>query len=246
MTSAILVDDEENTLRYLQRRLNQLWPELTVIATAPNGRAALQLSEELQPDIVFLDIQMPGLSGLQVAGMLDPEIRVVFVTAYDEFAVSAFETAAVDYLLKPVDDARLQLTISRLKETTTAPDDDELKKALREITQHAGSFLQWLRSQKAETTQLVPVDSVVFFQSDSKYTSVATSGEDHLIRTSIRELESQLDPNVFWRVNRGVIVRVSEIASAHRDIRGRYTLKLKSRPEQLRTSPKYSHLFKAM
>jgi DNA-binding LytR/AlgR family response regulator len=246
MTSAILVDDEENTLRYLQRRLNQLWPELTVIATAPNGRAALQLSEELQPDIVFLDIQMPGLSGLQVAGMLDPEIRVVFVTAYDEFAVSAFETAAVDYLLKPVDDARLQLTISRLKETTTAPDDDELKKALREITQHAGSFLQWLRSQKAETTQLVPVDSVVFFQSDSKYTNVATSSEDHLIRISIRELENQLDPNVFWRVNRGVIVRVSEIASAHRDIRGRYTLKLKSRPEQLRTSPKYSHLFKAM
>jgi len=246
MTTAILVDDEENPLRYLQRRLKQLWPELNIVATALNGRTALQLSKELQPDIVFLDIQMPGLSGLQVAEMLDPEIRVVFVTAYDEFAVKAFETAAVDYLLKPVDDARLNLTISRLKESTTAPDDEVLKKIVRDVTEHTGSFLQWLRSQKGETTQLIPIESVVFFRSEDKYTTVATSSEDHLIRTSIRELESQLDPNAFWRVNRGVIVRVSDIASADRDIRGRYTLKLRSRPEQLRTSPKYSHLFKAM
>lgn len=246
MTTAILVDDEENPLRYLQRRLKQLWPELNIVATALNGRTALQLSKELQPDIVFLDIQMPGLSGLQVAEMLDPEIRVVFVTAYDEFAVKAFETAAVDYLLKPVDDARLNLTISRLKESTTAPDDAVLKKIVQDVTEHTSSFLQWLRSQKGETTQLIPIESVVFFRSEDKYTTVATSNEDHLIRTSIRELESQLDPNAFWRVNRGVIVRVSDIASADRDIRGRYTLKLRSRPEQLRTSPKYSQLFKAM
>jgi len=246
MTSAILVDDEEHTLRYLQRRLQQLWPELDIVATALNGRSALQLSNELQPDIIFLDIKMPGLSGLQVAELLDPEVRVVFVTAYDEFALKAFETAAVDYLLKPVDDVRLNMTISRLKDTTTAPEGKVLKKVLQDLTEQTGGYLQWLRSQKGATTQLIPVDSVVFFQSENKYTTVATSSEDHLIRTSIRELENQLDPTSFWRVNRGVIVRVSEIASAARDMRGRYTLKLKSRPEQLRTSPKYSHLFKAM
>ena len=246
MTSAILVDDEDNPLRYLERRLRSLWPDLDILGTAGNGRSALALCEELQPDIVFLDIQMPGISGLQVADSLDPDIRVVFVTAYDEFAVAAFETAAVDYLLKPVDDSRLKVTINRLKETTSTTTDEGVKLVLQQLTQHNAGFLQWLRSQKGETTQLLPVDSVIFFRSDSKYTSVATSNDDHLIRTSIRELEIQLDPNVFWRVNRGVIVRVSDIASARRDLRGRYTLKLRSRPEQLRTSPKYSHLFKGM
>ncbi len=250
MTTAVLIDDEPNLSDYLSRRLAELWPELEILGTAANGRQALAMCEELAPDIVFLDIRMPGLSGLQVAEALDPEIRVVFVTAYDEYAVQAFETAAVDYLLKPVDDARLALTIDRLKIATSEEEKAALSKAigqvLGELSRPESDHLQWLRAQQGGTTQLVPVDSVIYFQADGKYTSVVTATAEHLIRTSIRELEEALDPKRFWRVHRGTIVRVDEITEARRDLRGRYTLTLRSRPEQLRTSQKYGHLFKGM
>jgi DNA-binding LytR/AlgR family response regulator len=208
------------------------------------------MCEELAPDVVFLDIQMPGLSGLQVAEALDPETRVVFVTAFDEYAVQAFETAAVDYLLKPVDDARLAVTIDRLK--FTASDDEKaalssaISQVLGQLSRGESDYLQWLKAQQGGTTQLVPVDSVIYFQADGKYTTVVTTGGEHLIRTSIRELEEALDPKLFWRIHRGTIVRVDEIAEARRDLRGRYALTLRSSPQQLRTSQKYGHLFKAM
>lgn len=250
MTTALLVDDEPNLTDYLARRLAELWPELEIIGTAVSGRQALAMSEELAPDIIFLDIQMPGLSGLQVAEALDPEIRVVFVTAYDEYAVQAFEAAAVDYLLKPVDDARLGVTIQRLQRAASEPEKQVLANAigqvLGQLNHPDAGHLQWLKAQQGGTTQLLPVASVVYFQADGKYTNVATAAGEHLIRTSIRELEDSLDPNQFWRVHRGTIVRVEEIAQAHRDMRGRYTLSLRSRPEQLRTSQKYGHLFKGM
>ena len=254
MTTAILVDDEPNLSDYLSRRLTDLWPELEILGAAVNGRQALAMCEELTPDVVFLDIQMPGLSGLQVAEALDPEIRIVFVTAYDEFAVQAFDAAAVDYLLKPVEDARLATTIERLKAASSEAEKAAEKEALStaisqvlgQLKQPASNHLQWLKAQQGGTTQLVPVDSVIYFQADGKYTNVVTASEEHLIRTSIRELEEALDPSLFWRVHRGTIVRVEEIAEANRDLRGRYTLRLRSRPEQLRTSQKYGHLFKAM
>jgi len=250
MTTALLVDDEPNLSDYLSRRLAEFWPELEVLGIAANGRQALAMCEELAPDIVFLDIQMPGLSGLQVAEALDPEVRVVFVTAHDEYAVQAFEAAAVDYLLKPVDDARLSVTIERLK--VAASDDEKaalssaIGQVLAQLPRPESDHLQWLKAQHGGTTQLVPVDSVIYFQADGKYTTVVTTAGEHLIRTSIRELEEALDPKLFWRVHRGTLVRVEEILEAHRDLRGRYTLTLRSRPEQLRTSQKYGHLFKGM
>lgn len=246
MTTALLVDDEPNLLDYLERKLTAAWPELSIVGTAANGRQALAMSADLAPDIVFLDIQMPGLNGLQVAQALDPEIRVVFVTAFDEYAVPAFEAAAVDYLLKPVDDERLALTVARLKEATTDPDREVLTKVLAQLSRGDHVHLKWLRSQQDGSTRLIPVDSVVCFKADGKYTSVLTATEEHLIRTSIKELEEELDPGVFWRVHRGTIVRVEEILEASRDLRGRYTLTLRSRPERLRTSQKYGHLFKGM
>lgn len=246
MTTALLVDDEPNLTAYLSRKLAEAWPELDVVGIAANGRQAIAMSEELAPDIVFLDIQMPGLSGLQVAESLDPEIRIVFVTAFDEYAVQAFQAAAVDYLLKPVDDDRLALTVTRLKQATNEPDREALNQVLAQLASSDNSHLKWLRSQQGGSTRLVPVDSVIYFQADGKYTSVVTATEEHLIRTSIKELEGELDPAAFWRVHRGTIVRVDEIVEASRDLRGRYTLTLRSRPEQLRTSQKYGNLFKGM
>lgn len=246
MTTALLVDDEPNLLIYLERKLNAAWPELSIIGTAANGRQALTMSAELAPDVVFLDIQMPGLNGLQVAQALDPEIRVVFVTAFDEYAVPAFEAAAVDFLLKPVDDGRLAVTVARLKEATADPDREALTRVLAQLSSGGREYLKWLRSQQEGSTRLIPVDSVVYFQAEGKYTSVLTATEEHLIRTSIKELEEELDPGLFWRVHRGTIVRVDEILEASRDLRGRYTLSLRSRTERLRTSQKYGHLFKGM
>ncbi len=247
MTTAMLVDDEANLLDYLARLLEEVWPELTIVGTAQNGRGALALAEDTDPDIAFLDIQMPGLSGLEVAQLLDDAIRIVFVTAYDEFAVAAFEAAAVDYLLKPVTAERLRLTAERLKATAQeAQNPEQLRQALETLAGRDQGYLTWLRSARGESTRLVPVDSVVYFQADSKYTAVYTADEEHLIRMSIKELEERLDPAEFWRVHRGIIVRVAEIADARRDLRGRYTLKLKSRPETLRSSPRYSANFKGM
>lgn len=246
MTTAVLVDDEPNLTRYLTHKLSQAWPELEIVGTAVNGRQALALCEELAPDIVFLDIQMPGLNGLQVAEALDPEIRVVFVTAYDDYAVEAFETAAVDYLMKPVEDGRLARTVARLKESHQAIDPAMLSDLIGRLSNPASKHMAWLRCQQDATTRLVPVDSVVYFRAEGKYTSVFTATEEHLIRMSISELEAGLDPDRFWRIHRSIIVRVDEVLEARRGLRGRYDLTLRSRPEQLRTSQKYGHLFRGM
>ena len=168
MTTAILVDDEPNLSDYLARKLAELWPELDILGTAANGRQALAMCAELAPDIVFLDIQMPGLSGLQVAQSLDPEVRIVFVTAFDDYAVQAFETAAIDYLLKPVDDTRLAVTIDRLKAVVSDEEKAALSSAigqvLGQLARQKPAHLQWLRAQHGGSTRLVPVESVVFFQ----------------------------------------------------------------------------------
>ena len=248
MTTAIIVDDEPHIAAYLQDKLAKLWPELEIMGVAHNGRTALALADECEPDIAFLDIHMPGLSGLQVAEALSDEINVVFVTAFDEFAVDAFQRAAVDYLLKPVTDQRLQQTIARLQQNHPQ-ERSELLQVLQQLKtagplQHA--HLQWLRTGLEDTTQLVSVDEVVYFQADQKYTSVMTATAEHLVRRSIKDLEQELDPNQFWRIHRGIIVRVDQIVSAKRDLRGRYTLSLRDRPERLRSSQTYGKLFKQM
>ncbi|MGE0622426.1 MAG: LytR/AlgR family response regulator transcription factor [Pseudomonadales bacterium] len=245
MTSALLVDDEPTLSAFLARQLARVWPELEILGTAVNGRQALSMAEELAPDIVFLDIRMPGLSGLDVARSLDPEIRIVFVTAYDDYAVEAFDAAAVDYLLKPVETERLAQTVSRLKLAAGPADRERVAAAIARLSPDDG-HLRWLRSQQGDATRLIPVETVVYFKSGDKYTSVVTPTEEHLIRTSLRGLEAELDPAVFWRVHRGLIVRVEEILEARRDLKGRYTLTLRSRPERLRTSQKYGYRFRGM
>ncbi len=244
-TSAIIVDDEANLLQFLADKLARLWPELEIAGTAQNGRQALALAREAQPDIVFLDINMPGLSGLDVAEALPADTKIVFVTAYDQYAVKAFERAAVDYLLKPVSDERLEQCIARLKQVG-AGNHTALLDVLASLNNKKPEHLSWIRAGLEDTTSLISTDEVVYFQADQKYTSVVTADAEHLVRRSIKELETQLDPDRFWRIHRGIIVRVDQIVSARRDLRGRYTLTLRSRPEKLRSSQSYGHLFKQM
>ncbi len=252
MTTALLVDDEPNLVAHLERLLASHWPELDVVATAHNGREALARFDEYEPDIVFLDIRMPGLSGLDVAQRLGEDALIVFATAYDDYAVEAFETAAVDYLLKPVTADRLQQTVARLQarlganNAPSAADIAQLLQTLNKTDQTPSDQLQWIRAGSGDTTELVPVDDVVYFKADNKYTSVMTPTAEHLVRLSIKELEARLDPNRFWRVHRGVIVNVGDIAAATRDLKGGFSLRLKRRDETLRASRTYAHRFKQM
>ena len=244
--TAIIVDDEVTLIHYLTSKLALAWPELEIVGTAVNGRQAIALATETQPDIVFLDIHMPGLNGLQVAEALPQDCQVVFVTAYDQYAVDAFERAAVDYLLKPVSEDRLRKTVKKISEADNSK-KDEILSVLKELApNNSKQHLTWLRTGLNETTELVSVDEVIYFQADQKYTTVYTANREHIIRMSIKELEANLDGDIFWRIHRGTIVRVDEIVKAVRDLRGRYTLTLRSRNDTLRTSQTYGHLFKQM
>lgn len=246
MVTAIVIDDESTLVDYLVSKLGELWPELVIVGTANNGRNAIALSEELNPDIAFLDIHMPGLSGLQVAEALPLETKIVFVTAFDEFAVEAFQRAAVDYLLKPVTNARLSLTIERLKKSPIDQDRSVLIRLLEEATTIRKNYLQWIRAGYDDTTQLISVEDVIYFKADHKYTEVITKDNVYVVRRSIKELSDELDPAQFWQIHRGIIVRVDQITSAKRDLRGRYTIALRDHQHKLRTSQSYGHLFKQM
>ena len=224
MTTAILVDDEPNLLSYLDLKLRECWPELDIIGHAANGLEALVLVKKRQPDIIFLDIRMPGQSGLVVAEKLPKDIRVVFVTASD----------------------RLKITIERLKAAPIEQPSADLKALMAAIKEPEAFVLKWIKAGSGEVTELVHVDDVVFFKSEQKYTVLFTKTHEHLIRKSISELVDELDPDTFWQIHRGVIVNAREILNAKKDFRGRYQLNLKSRSEVLRTSPSYSHLFRQM
>ena len=248
MTAVLIVDDEPNLVEHLERLLREVWPEVSTVTKAYNGREALARAGSDQPDVVFLDIRMPGLNGIQVAQQLGATTQIVFTTAYDEYAVAAFETAAADYLLKPINRDRLATSVQRVKErlATEHSPGDEFAKLLRKLEHNRQDFLQWLRAGVGDVTELISVADVVYFKADQKYTSVVTPDREYLVRISIKELEQQLDPNKFWRIHRGTIVAVADIASAKRDLRGRYLLHLRRRPETLRSSQSYGHVFKQM
>lgn len=243
--SAIIVDDEPLLVEYLRSKLQKLWPELNIVGTAHNGRSAISLGEQTQPEVAFLDIHMPGLTGLQVAASLPTKTQIVFVTAFDDYAVEAFQRAAVDYLLKPVTDERLQETIERLR-SRPAVERDDLVALIKDVAGGSKSYLRWLRAGYGDTTVLVQDSDVVYFQSNQKYTDIVTRDKTYVVRQSIKELEDELDPNAFWRIHRGVIVRVEQVTQAKRDLRGRYTLNLRDRKEQIICSQSYGHLFKQM
>jgi DNA-binding LytR/AlgR family response regulator len=251
-TTAIIADDEPRLAEYLKERLAVLWPELVIAGVANNGPDAQALLINEAPDMAFLDIRMPGLSGLDVARAAEAHVHIVFVTAYDRYALAAFERAAVDYLLKPVTDERLAETVARLKgrlaTPTPAPD---LKAALDAIarlvpTVAGGEKLAWIRASTGQQVRLIAVDDVCYFQANDKYTSVFTADGEALIRTPLRELADQLDARRFWQVHRGTIVNIGFVATTIRDLTGRVTLTLKSRPEKVAVSRAYAHLFKQM
>ncbi len=249
--SALIADDEPELAKYLQTKLASLWPELKIIGLAPNGLEALRIIEDENPDIAFLDIKMPGLTGLEVAQRIDSKTHLVFVTAYDQYAVDAFEHEAIDYLLKPVTDDRLVKCIVRLKKQVNnneAPPEISalLQKLSGLLPKNGDGFLRWIRASVGANVRLIPVEEIYYFQAADKYTAVMTKEGEALIRLTIKELTDQLDPQQFWQIHRSTIVNVQHIAGTSRDEAGHVIVKIKSHTQTLQVSRAYSHLFRQM
>jgi len=246
---AVIAEDEANLREQLRETLATVWPELEICEEAPDGVHALRALERHSPDVVFLDIQMPGVSGLDVARRASGRCHVVFVTAYDNYAVTAFEQGAVDYVMKPLSTARIAQSVQRLRERmSSAPPDivGLLEKIAGRLGDKRKDYLRWVTASEGSETRLLTVDDIIYFRSDNKYTTVATAEREALVRIGIKDLVDQLDPAVFWQVHRGTIVNVGCIAGVTRDFRGRMALRLKKRSETLPVSDTYSHLFKQM
>jgi len=244
--SALIAEDEPMLRAQLRTRLAQAWPELAVVAEAENGEQALALQRELEPDIAFLDIRMPVKSGLEVAEELGGACHVVFVTAYDQYAVAAFEQGAVDYVLKPVTAERMSKVVERLKQRLDrAPAD--LTTLLSQLNaRETGGPLRWIKASLGPSMRLIPVDEVVYFHAEDKYTKVVTADGEALIRKTIKDLFDELDGEQFWQVHRGTIVNLRAISRVDRDYRDQPLILLKARPEKLTVSRTFAHLFKAM
>lgn len=267
--TALIADDEPLLRDSLTRRLARAWPELEIVGQARNGREALELFESLRPEIVFLDVHMPGLNGIEAARQLARRAQIVFVTAYEEYAVQAFEQGALDYLVKPVDEARLDDTVARLKARrfatqAGAPRSTQVLEAvIAQLLERLGQpalqapssasaaeaaprYLQWIRASVGATLKLIPVDDIVYLRSDEKYTLVAWREGEALIRTPIRELMEQLDPNNFVQVHRSVVVNLHAISHVTRGLNETADVHLKGRNEVLPVSRSYLHLFRQM
>jgi DNA-binding LytR/AlgR family response regulator len=247
---AIIADDEEALRQHLKKKLAALWPELDLAGEAGDGEAALRLIHDEAPDIAFLDISMPGLTGLEVAKRTAGRCLFVFVTAYDKYAIDAFESEAVDYLLKPISEDRLEKTVKRLRERfTAAPSLPDISAALEKVSrslEKSSSHLQWIKAQQRDGVKLIPVADVYYLKSTDKYTSVRTRDGEYLIRKTIRELEEELDPELFWRVHRAAVVNVKSIHAVNRSVAGTYTIRFRDIPDRLTVSRAYAHLFKQM
>lgn len=253
MTTAIIADDEPLLREHLREKLIALWPELNIIAEAGNGIDAAELIAMRSPDIAFLDIKMPGQTGIEVAQGIETKTRVVFVTAFDQYAVDAFENEAVDYVLKPVADVRLAQTVARLKkalaESTPAPDIAQLLNLLSRAQLGDAAIankLRWIRASRGDTTYQIAVDEVMFFHSDDKYTVVQTANGEHLISKTLSELISALDAEQFWQIHRGTVVNLRFVTSTRRESDGRVSVNLKGHSKPLPVSRAYHHLFRHM
>jgi DNA-binding LytR/AlgR family response regulator len=252
MTRALIADDEPRLAAFMREQLLRLWPGLEIVALAPNGVEAAEAIARHQPDVAFLDIRMPGLDGLEVAAGIEGATRVVFVTAYDEYALRAFDAEAIDYVLKPVTAERLERTIARLQRAlvpeAAAEPDARLARALRALQAPvpAAAPLRWIRAGQGELTHQVAVADVLFFQADDKYTVVCTARGEHLIRTPIVELAAQLDPERFWQIHRSTIVNLDHLAGTRRDDASRLFVRIAGREGELPVSRAYVHLFKPM
>ncbi|MBO9686752.1 MAG: response regulator transcription factor [Mitsuaria chitosanitabida] len=265
--TALIADDEPHLARALAAQLEAVWPELRIVHVARNGQEAAERIAELQPDLAFLDIQMPGLTGLEVAQGIEGATRVIFVTAYDQYAVQAFEQEAIDYVLKPVEAERLGRTVERIRRALPtaagagsgvaaageSEADARLLAALRRLQSPAGAAgvsrpapMRWVRATQGDVTHQVPVDQVMFFRADDKYTCVQTATTEYLIRTPIHELAAQLDGDRFWQVHRSTIVNLDHVAGTRRDELSRLFVRIRGHASELPVSRAYVHLFKAM
>ena len=272
---AILADDERLMREQLRARLAEVWPELQIVAEARNGQEAVDLVAEHRPDIVFLDIRMPGLTGVDAARRIaqlppregredddEPLPEIVFITAYDQYAVEAFEQGVVDYVLKPAERERLQLTAERLQRRLEArrggepaPDAEAPAQPLQQLLHQLSAqlnpgarppYLKWIQANVGATIQMIAVDEVLFFVSDEKYTRVQTVQVEALIRKPIKELVDELDPQAFWQIHRSTLVNVKAIAGITRDFRGRQIVGVRGHPQKLEVSRSYAGLFKGM
>ena len=272
---AVLADDERLMREQLRARLADVWPELEIVAEAKNGIEAVQLVQQHRPDIVFLDIRMPGLTGVEAARQIlqlepaegdeddecDPP-EVVFITAYDQYAVEAFEQGAADYVLKPAERDRLQLTVERIRKRlaaregngngdSDAPAGPHLQQLLHQLSARlnpggAPQYLQWIQATVGQAIQMIPVAEVLFFISDEKYTRVQTAQVEALIRKPIKELVDELDPQLFWQIHRSTLVAIKAVAGVTRDYRGRQIVAVKGHGQKLEVSRSYTGLFKGM
>ncbi|EGJ08903.1 MULTISPECIES: LytTR family DNA-binding domain-containing protein [Rubrivivax] len=268
---AVLADDERLMRDQLRARLAEVWPELEIVAEARNGLEAVELVGQHRPDIVFLDIRMPGLTGVDAARQIaqlpprdggdddEPLPEIVFITAYDQYAVEAFEQGVADYVLKPAERERLQLTVERLRkrlaarrgdgdEAPTGPNMQQLLHRLAAQLNPAAAprYLEWIQAGVGNAIQMIPVQDVLFFVSDEKYTRVQTAQVEALIRKPIKELVDELDPQRFWQIHRSALVNVNAISGVTRDFRGRQIVSVRGHPQKLEVSRSYNGLFKGM
>jgi DNA-binding LytR/AlgR family response regulator len=274
-TTAVIADDERLLREQLRARLAEVWPELEIVGEAKNGAEAVALTESQRPDIVFLDIRMPGMTGVEAARAIaqlpvdddDPAgwggCEIVFITAYDQYAIEAFEQGVVDYVLKPAERERLVVTVERIKKRLAQRDgqaaasgeaDETPRATLQQLLQKLATRmdpaqapkLRWIQATVGQTIQMIPVDEVLFFISDEKYTRVQTATQEALIRKPIKELIEELDADVFWQIHRSTLVNTRYIAGVTRDLRGRQLVSVKGHQEKLEVSRSFNGLFKGM
>ena len=258
--TALIAEDEPLLAQALQAELARAWPELKVLALAGDGESAVLHALELKPDVLFFDIRMPGQSGIDAAAQLadewpsdKPFPALVFITAYDQYAVQAFETQAVDYVLKPVQPVRLQKTVAKVKEALAKKGSDfeatltQLRSLIGKVPEQAPQpLLKMLQVSVGTNIRMVPIDEVLYFEAADKYLRVLTEAHEYLIRTPLKDLLPQLDANRFWQIHRGTVVRSDAIETVSRDEAGKMHLTLRGRKEKLAVSRLYAHLFRAM
>lgn len=247
--TAIICDDEPAMRTQLRASLQNVWPELSILAEATNGNEAVTLTNRQKPDIVFLDIRMPGQSGIEAAQKLYKQAHIVFITAYDQYAIHAFDQGAIDYLLKPVDAERLALTCDRLRSRLTETPEDIATLIARLMDRNGHNkqkYLCWIQASVGNSVRMISTKDILFFQADDKYTRVQLANAQVLIRKSLKELADELDPDEFWRIHRSTLVRVDAIVEVTRDIGGRQKVQLRDHFECLEVSRSYSHLFQQM
>ena len=250
--TAIVADDERLMREQIVGRLKEAWPELQILGEAGNGREAVAMVQSLDPDIAFLDISMPEMDGIKAAQALAGKVHIVFVTAYDQYAIRAFDQGAVDYLLKPVELQRVALACERLREKLQQK-PDPMNDLLEQLSQRLGSasakpreYMRWVQASVGANIRMIPTSDILFFRAEDKYTRVQTENFEALIRKPIKELIDELDPNEFWQIHRATVVRVDAVAQVSRNLRGNQVVHLKGRDEKLEVSRSFSHLFKQM